>query len=156
METNATFQPASVNIRIKDMDMLSKTGIWISRVVIVFVSILFTIIGLRNIFFPAQNAALAGITLTSGQAMSVARATMGSMPFGFAIITGATLFFPNSLFRGVFSVFVVLFVLTAVRIIGYTVDGAAPFVAPEIVVTLLSGAGLFLEIRRRRKYTGGL
>jgi len=32
---------------------------------------------------------------------------------------------------------------------GYLVDGAAPFIAPEIVMTMLSGIGLYLEIRRR-------
>jgi hypothetical protein len=133
----------------KDKDKLSIAGIWLNRVVLLFVSVLFAIIGFGNIFNPIENVALSNITLGSAKAISIVRVSMGAFPLGFAIIVFTSIFSVDQLFRGIFSVFVLIVVITIVRIMGYLVDGAAPFIAPEIVMTMLSGIGLYLEIRRR-------
>jgi hypothetical protein len=130
------------------MDSLSKGSIWFNRVILLFVSVLFTIIGFKNIVHPAENALLTGITLNTAQALSVARASMGAFPLGFAILVFSSLFSTGQMFRGILTVFIMVATITVVRIIGFAVDGAAPFIAPEVAVTVLSGVGLWLELRR--------
>jgi len=134
------------------MDKLAKTTIWMNRILITLVSVLFTIIGIRNMIYPAESAAASGITLNSSTAYSVARVSMGAFPFAFALFTFTSLLSNNQLFRGVLGIFIMIMVVTVVRLIGFAVDGVAPFIGPEIVITVFSAVGLYLESRRKKKY----
>jgi len=135
-----------------NMDKISITGIWLNRVIILFVSVLFVIIGLRNILNLTENAGLIGIVLETAKAKSIARVSLGGLPLAFAIVVLSSIFSDSQLYRGILTIFILIGVVTIVRLIGYSIDGAAPFIAPEIVITILSGVGLFLEMRRRRKF----
>lgn len=135
-----------------DEDRMARIGIWLTRAVILFVSCLFTFIGLRNFLFPIQGAGSVDITLHSAKALSVARVSMGAFPLGFAIFTATSLFMNNQLYRGILGVFILLFVVTVVRVIGFAIDGAAPFIAPETVFTILAGIALYMENRRKTKF----
>src|SRR5690242_2952370 len=115
------------------MDKLSKTTIWLNRILIIIVTALFTFIGLRNIINPVENATAVGITLHSASAFSVARVSMGAVPFAFGILSFTSIFSDRELLRGIKGVFIFVGVITVVRLIGYKLDGAAPFLAPEIV-----------------------
>ncbi|MFL5787040.1 MAG: DUF4345 family protein [Flavisolibacter sp.] len=137
------------------MDKLSRFGIWLNRVVLVFVSVLFTIIALKSILHPLESSAVSDISLGSATAFSVVRVSMGAFPLSFAIITLTSIFSKRQIFRGIFSVFIIAAITTIVRIISLVVDGHSDFgqkvLVTEILLTILSIIGLLLELRREKK-----
>ena len=136
------------------MDNVSRVGTWLNRIVLAAVTILFALIGFRNLLDPGEATAAANITLNSATAYSVARVSMGAFPLGFAIIVFSSVFSDKGIFRGIFSVFIVATVTTFVRIMSLSIDGHSDFgqrvLFPEIVITVFSGIGLFLELRKRK------
>ena len=136
------------------MDNLSKVGIWMNRIVIIAVSILFLIIGIKNISHPLQNAMESGIVLNSATALSVARVSMGAFPLAFAVILLTSLFFKRQIFGAILSVFIIIVITTIVRIASLQIDGHSDFgqkvLKPEIIITIFSTIGLYLELRRRK------
>ena len=137
------------------MDNLSKLGVWMNRIVVVAVSILFLIIGIKNISHPLQNAMESGIMLNSATALSVARVSMGAFPLAFAVILLISLFIKRQMFGAILSVFIIIVITTIVRIASLQIDGHSDFgqkvLKPEIIITILSTIGLYLELRRRKK-----
>ena len=136
------------------MNNLSKIGIWMNRIVLLFVSVLFFSIGMRNILSPLKSALKSDISLNSATALSVARVSLGAFPLGFAIIIFASLFLKRGIFGGVLSVFIIVVITTIVRITSLQIDGHSDFgekvLIPEIILTILSGIGLYLELYRRK------
>jgi hypothetical protein len=136
------------------MDNLSRVGIWMNRIVIIAVSILFFIIGIKNISHPLQNAMESGIVLSSATALSVARVSMGAFPLAFAVILLTSLFFKRQIFGAILSVFIIIVITTIVRIVSLQIDGHSDFgqkvLKPEIIITIFSTIGLYLELRRRK------
>jgi hypothetical protein len=136
------------------MDNLTQTGLWLNRIVLSFVSVLFATIGFKNIIHPLERSAEAGIMLNSATALSVARVSMGAFPLGFAIIIFISIFSNPKLYQGILSVFILVTITTVVRIISLRIDGHSDFglkvLVPEIILTILSAIGLFLELRRRK------
>ena len=136
------------------MNNLSKIGIWINRIVLLLASVLFFSIGMKNIVSPLQNALKSDIMLNSATALSVARVSMGAFPLGFAVIIFTSLFFKQGIFRGILSVFTIVVITTIVRIASLQIDGHSDFgekvLIPEIILTVLSGIGLYLELYRRK------
>ena len=137
------------------MDNLSKMGVWMNRIVITAVSILFSIIGIKNISHPLQNAMESGIMLNSATALSVARVSMGAFPLAFAVILLISLFIKRQMFGAILSVFIIIVITTIVRIASLQIDGHSDFgqkvLKPEIIITIFSTIGLYLELRRRKK-----
>ena len=142
------------------MDSMSKAGTWLNRTVLVFVTILFAFIGFRNLLYPGEVTAAANITLNSPTAFSVARVSMGAFPLGFAVIVFSSIFSGKQIFRGILSVFIVAAVTTIVRIMSLIIDGHSDFgqrvLLPEIVITILSGIGVSLELRKRKLQASGI
>jgi hypothetical protein len=136
------------------MNSLLKIGTWINRIVLIFVSVLFFSIGIRNILSPLQSALKSDIKLNSATALSVARVSMGAFPLGFAVIAFVSLFLKRGMFGGVLSVFIIVVITTIVRIASLQIDGHSDFgqkvLIPEIILTVLSGIGLYLELHRRK------
>jgi hypothetical protein len=136
------------------MDRVSRAGTWLNRIVLIFVTILFAFIGFRNLMYPAEATAAANITLNSPTAFSVARVSMGAFPVGFAIIVFSSIFSGKQIFTGIFSVFIVAAITTIVRVMSLIMDGHSDFgqrvLLPEILITILSGIGVSLELRRRK------
>jgi hypothetical protein len=136
------------------MDKLSRLGIWVNRITLLFVSVLFLNIGIRNTLFPLKSAVKSDITLSSATALSVARVSMGAFPLAFAVILLTSLFSKRAIFRGILSVFVLIMITTVVRIASLQIDGYSAFgqkvLIPEIIIAILSSAGLYLELHRRR------
>ena len=137
------------------MDNLTKIGLQLNRIVLLVVSILFTMIAFKNIFHPVEAIADRGIVLNSATALSVARVSMGAFPLGFAVITFTSIFSNSQIFRGIFSVFILLLVTTIVRIASLQIDGHSDFgqqvLVPEVAITIFSAIGLWLELRRRKQ-----
>lgn len=133
------------------MDKISKISIWYSRVVITIITFLFTVLGIKNITNPKETAEAGQIILNSAHAVSEVRVLMGAIPLAFAIIIFSSVFRSNTIYRGIYTAFFLVTVVTVVRLISLSLDGVAPFLVPEIIVTILSGIGLYLETLRAQK-----
>jgi hypothetical protein len=142
------------------MDNISKLGIWINRIVVTVVSVLFSMIGIKNIANPLQNSMQSDIMLNSPTALSVARVSMGAFPLAFAVILLTSLCIKRQLFGAILSVFIIIVITTIVRIVSLQIDGHSDFgskvLKPEIIITIISSIGLYLELRRRRKESSSL
>ena len=137
---------------MSEMDITSKISIWFNRAIFVFMSFLFTRIGFSYMLHPIENAALSQITLGSADAISLVRVELGAVPLAFAVLAFTSLFSLNQIYRSILTIFVIMTIATTVRIFCYNIDGVAPHLVPEVIVTIISGIGLFLEVKRRKKY----
>src|ERR1043165_9334438 len=135
------------------MNKFSNVGIWFNRIVLFLVSILFAMIAMKNLFNPVASAAESNIVLSSTTALSVARVSMGAIPLAIALTSFLSIFSQKQMFGGLLLVFIVAFTVTLVRVISLRIDGPSVFgqkvLLPEIIITVLSATGLFLELRRR-------
>jgi len=139
---------------LNKMEKHLKFGIWYSRILLLLVSILFTSIALKDLLHPFEAAKQSNITLSSATAFSVFRVSMGALPLGFAIFTFVSLFSQRQISRGLLLVFILVGITTLVRIASLKIDGKSDFgqkvLIPEIVITILSAVGLYLDQRRTK------
>jgi hypothetical protein len=137
------------------MDNFSKIGIWLNRIVIVAVAFVFLTLGIKNLVHPLENAMKSDIILNSATALSVARVSMGAFPLALAIVLLTSLFSKREIFRGILTVFIFIVVTTIARIASLQIDGYSEFghkvLIPEIIITILSTIGLYLELRRKNR-----
>jgi hypothetical protein len=140
----------------KNMKTLSNFTPWISRLVLLAATLVFTRIGFRFIPDPHPAAAAAGIVLNSPLATAMVRIGLGGFPLALAIVTLACLI---STHRHVIGVWVVMTVITTaivVRLVGVVMDGAAPegvrLFIPEGVLLTLCVTSLLLGQDRRRGF----
>jgi Domain of unknown function (DUF4345) len=136
------------------MDTISRIGLWQGRVVLLAATVIFALIGLRYLINPVEAANEFKISLGTATAITNMRVGFGAFPLGFAIIVFSCLISTGRLLRGLFFVGTIIAVTTAVRIYGAVVDGTThatiKVLRPEIVMSILSGVGIILELRRRR------
>jgi hypothetical protein len=136
------------------MNKVTRFAPWISRLVLVGATLVFSMIGLRYITDPVHASAATGVTLTSALAYTTTRVGSGAFPLGFAIFTFACLISTRRLLVGVSLVATVITTAIVVRIFGLVSDGAAPdstrLFIPEAVMLTLAAAGIVLERARRR------
>ena len=130
------------------MSSLKRFAPWVDRIVLAFVSLLFTVIGLRGIFNP--NAVFGGgATLNSAFAHTVTRVGFGAFPLSVAVFTAWCLSSRSRYRVGVTLAAILLIVVIGVRAFSIALDGAAPesvrLFAPETVALVLALAGLALE-----------
>jgi hypothetical protein len=139
------------------MDKLIRFAPWISRIVLLGASVVFSMIGLRYITDPIQASAATGISLGSALAATTTRVGSGAFPLGFAIFTFACLISRRRLLTGASLVATVVTTAIVVRIFGMVADGPAPastrLFIPEAVMLTLSVAGIVFELARRRRQT---
>jgi hypothetical protein len=128
-------------------------AVWFGRLVLVAATLLFTMLGLRGLFDPVGSSAIHEITLGSAAGVTVARVAFGGFPFAFAIILLGCAVAERRLLTGLALLMVVAIVLTAARLLGLGLDGAAPFtlrvLKPEVAMIVASTAAFLLERRRR-------
>jgi hypothetical protein len=127
------------------------------RAVLLLASVLFTLIGLRNVFAPLEEASAHAISLGAPEAVTIMRA-MGSVFVGIAAVLVTSSFSSDAgRLAGLRLLMVVVVSLTVVRVFGLIADGPAPFtrrvLVPEIVLVLISTSAYALE-RRRQSATG--
>ena len=132
--------------------------IWLSRIVLLAATLLFTMIALRGLFDPVGSSAAHAITLGSAAGVTVARVGFGGFPLAFAIILLGCLIAERRLLVGLAFLIVVAVVVTAARLLGLVLDGAAPFtmqvLKPEIALIIASTAAFIFERRRRHAREG--
>jgi hypothetical protein len=136
------------------MDTLSRTTIWLSRLVLAFATFIFTMIAIRNIFNPVSSNIIYKITLGSPEAITNTRVGFGAFPLGFAIILFACLIATRRHLAGLLMLAVLDGVVTIVRLYGLIVDGTAAWtltvLRPEIAILVFSLGAIFLEMRRQK------
>jgi hypothetical protein len=137
------------------MNKLINFAPWISRLVLLGATFIFTMIGLRYIIDPVRASAATGVSLGSALASTTTRVGSGAFPLGFAIFTFACLLSARRLLTGVSLVAIVITTAIIVRIFGLMADGPAPestrLFIPEAAMLTLAVAGIVLELARRRR-----
>ena len=128
-------------------------SIWFGRFVLGAATLLFLAIALRGLFDPVGSSAVHDITLGSPAGVTVARVGFGGFPLAFAIILLTCVVAVRRLLTGLGALAVIATVLTAVRLLGLVLDGAAPFTVhvlkPEIALVVASAVAFVVERRRR-------
>jgi cytochrome b561 len=126
---------------------------WLARVVLAFPTLLFIRIGAKYVSDPLQVTAGSGIVLGSPAAITDTRA-VGAMFLAFAALTLFSIFSTRRLLAGLILVASVVGFVTAARVLGLVVDGAAPETSlklvPEVVLFTAAAVGILVERRRQR------
>jgi hypothetical protein len=136
------------------MKKLWHFGPWLTRLVLLAVAVIFTVIGYKYLTDPVGATAPFKIHLGSAAAVTNMRVGFGAFPIAFALIALVCLLSEGRLLVGLYFVVATIGIVTAVRIFGLQVDGAAvetlKVLRPELVLLALSTISLFLEVGRQR------
>ncbi len=139
---------------LNTIDATSKTGLWLSRLVLVFVSAIFIMISTRYIFHPVEASKEIGISLATASAITIIRVSMGGFPLGIALFLISRLFFNKQLLTGLSIVLILVTVLILIRVQGLATDGITnhnlKLLFPEFAILIFSAIAFFLEKRRQR------
>jgi hypothetical protein len=126
---------------------------WLSRLIILAVAGLFTMISVKFVFDPQQAAAASGITLQPGLGYTNTRAGFGGFPLGFAVILVFCLFSSRRLLAALASIATVAAVILAVRLYGASHDDtfsqSVHLLIPEVGLFVISLLGVLIERTRR-------
>jgi hypothetical protein len=126
---------------------------WLSRLIILGVASLFTMISLKFVFNPQQAAADAGIIIEPGLGFTNTRAGFGGFPLGFAAILVFCLFSARRLLAALSSIVTVASVILAVRFYGAAQDAtfglSARLLIPETALLIIALLGAVMETKRR-------
>ncbi|MBN9085938.1 MAG: DUF4345 family protein [Reyranella sp.] len=131
----------------------STVSLWLARLTIFAVAVLFTMIGLRFVLDPMHAAAGAGFVLQTAVGYTNARAGIGGFPLSLAAILAFSLFSAHRLLPALGLVATVAAVLLVLRLYGALHDGTLTqsmhIIVPELAIAALSLMGVHLERRRR-------
>jgi hypothetical protein len=134
-----------------------KLSPWLSRLIILAVAGLFTMISFKFVLDPQQSAANAGLSIQSGVGFTNTRAGFGGFPLGFAVILVFCLFSSRRLLAALSSIVTVAAVILAVRLYGAARDAtfsqSAHILIPETILLIVSLVGVVLETKRRNRNT---
>jgi hypothetical protein len=129
-------------------------ALWLVRLILAVPTFLFIRIGVKYVIDPWQVAAGSGMQLDSPAAVTDTR-VVGAIFLGIAALTLFSMFSARRFLAGLVLVAIVIGFVTAARVLGFVVDGAAPEtvlkLTPEVVLLVLSAIGIFVEMRRQRQ-----
>jgi hypothetical protein len=135
------------------MNSFWKLSPWLSRLIIVAVAGLFTVISLKFVFDPRAAAANSGIIIEPGLGYTNTRAGFGGFPLGFAVILIFCLFSSRRLLAALSSIATVAAVILTVRLFGAAQDAtfgqSAHLLIPEALLVVISLLGAMMETKRR-------
>ena len=133
-----------------------KISPWLSRLIILAVVGLFTMISLKFVFNPQQAAEESGIIIQSAIGFTNTRAGFGGFPLGFAVILVFCLFSSRRLLAALSSIVTVAAVILAVRLYGAVQDAtfnqSAHLLIPETVLLVIALLGVVMETKRRNRF----
>ena len=135
------------------MTMFWKLSPWFSRVIVLAVAGLFTMISMKFILDPQHAAENAGITVAPGLGTTNTRAGFGGFPLGFAAILLFCLFSSRRLLPALASIATVAGIILLVRLFGAARDAtfaqSAHLLIPEAAIFIVSLLAAAVEARRR-------
>jgi hypothetical protein len=126
---------------------------WMSKAILLPPTAILTMVGVRNLAHPEEQAAERGIAFTNPLGATIYRVGFAGFPLGCAAFIAYCLRTNQRTLTGL--IFAALFngVVLAVRIFGMaadsTVQQSLPLVKGEIVVVIISLVGITIEIGRR-------
>lgn len=130
-----------------------KLSPWISRLIILGVAALFTMISLKFVLDPQHAAESAGLLIQPGVGTTNTRAGFGGFPLGFAAILVFCLFSSRRLLAALSSIATVAAVILAVRLFGAARDDtfmqSVHLLIPEAAILAVALLGAAMEARRR-------
>lgn len=139
------------------MNRFWKQSSWISRLILLLPTALFTVIGVRYL---TNVAAIGerGIAFTSGFGTTVGRVGFGAFPLAFSLFLLGCLVSERRLLTGLAFVATLDSVVLVVRIASMFADSSVPqnlgLVRAEVILLVLTSVGLLLEFARRRRSAG--
>jgi len=132
-----------------------RAALWFPRLLLLFATVLFFMIGFRYLGDPVNKAAADSIILGSVMAISRVRVGFGGFPLALSIVFFTCLLSPRRLLTGLTLLATTVAVVTAARIVGIALDGPAEeamkLLRVEIVLLALAVAAIFLERARLRR-----
>jgi hypothetical protein len=138
---------------------LLKLSPWLSRLVILAVAGLFTMISIKFVLDPQHAAASSGITLDTAIGTTNTRAGFGGFPLGIAALLLFCLFSSRRMLAALASIATLAGVILAVRVYGAAQDGtfgqSAHLLIPETVILAVSLLAVLMETRRRTLANAG-
>jgi hypothetical protein len=135
------------------MEKFWKSSPWLTRLILLPPTIIFTLIGARYIAHPVASAAAQGIVLPAALGVTIARVGLGAFPLGCSVFLATCLLSRRRLLTALNFVAILVGVLLLVRVFGMTADSTVrenmKLVNAEIALLLSTGVGFFLELGRR-------
>jgi hypothetical protein len=132
----------------------SRIAVVLRRAPLVMVTVIFTLISVRYLSDPVRAASVVGISFTSPGGITAARVGFAGFPLAIAVLALSCLASTRRLLVGLYMVFTVVAVITAVRIFGIALDHSASesarLLIPETILLILSIIAIRLESARRR------
>jgi len=136
-----------------DKEKFWKFSPWLTRLLLLPPTTIFTLIATRYLAHPVASAAEQGITLNSGLGVTIARVGFGGFPLASAVFVATCLLSRQRLLTGLSFVWILDAVVLTVRVIGMNLDSTVQanmkLVNAEIGLLFITSIGLFLELRRR-------
>jgi hypothetical protein len=126
-------------------------ALWLGRAIILAVTVLFTVIGLKFVLDPVHAAAGSGLSLASAVGYTNARAGIGGFPLGIAAILAFCLLSRRRHLMGLAFIVTVASVILAIRLYSVALDGtfaeSLRIIAPEAAILAIALFTLRLERR---------
>jgi hypothetical protein len=139
----------------KEMETFWRFAPWLSRLILLAVTLLFARLAWPALADPFQEAATHSISLGSAEAVSRIRIGFGATTLASAIIAFVCLISPRRVLTGLYFVLIWVGVITVVRIIGVAINGPNDFdlrvLRPEVVILALTIASIFIERGKQRR-----
>ena len=139
------------------MEKLWRVAPWLTRMMLMPPTIIFTLIATRYLFHPIQTGAEIGLAFNAPLAVTIIRVGFGAFPLGCALFTLSCLLSKGRVLTGLAFVSTMIGAALVVRVFGMLADGTVAqsmkLVRAEIGLLVVMAAGIFLELGRRRAAT---
>jgi hypothetical protein len=143
-----------MNQKGESMERFSKIVPWLTRLILVPPTFIFTMIASKYITHPVQMAATAGISFNAPLGITILRIGFGAFPLGCALFTLSCLVSTRRILTGLGFVATMIGVALVVRVFGMFADGTVKesmrLVIAEVVLLAITFAGILMELSRRR------
>ena len=122
---------------------------WLSRLILLWPSIILPVIGIRGVFDPVKFGAAQGIVFQTGEAVAIGRVGLGAFPLGCAVFAWWCVVSPRRIVTGLLFVAILMGVAVAARIVAIELDHAVGrnlnLLAVESVILAACLLGIFIQ-----------
>jgi hypothetical protein len=136
------------------MEKLWRVAPWLTRIMLVPPTAIFTLIATRYLFHPVETGAEIGLAFNTPLAVTIVRVGFGALPLGCALFTLSCLLSKRRVLTGLGFVSTMIGAALAVRVFGMLADGTVAqnmkLVRAEIGLLVVMTVGILLELGRRR------
>jgi hypothetical protein len=136
------------------MKKLWKLAPWLTRIMLIPPTAIFTLIASRYLFHPVESGAEIGLAFNAPLAVTIIRVGFGAFPLGCALFTLSCLLSKQRVLIGLGFVSTMIGTALVVRVFGMLADGTVAqnmkLVRAEIGLLAVMAVGILLELGRRR------